>query len=824
MRRILTAILLFLPLLLRGQDYETQGDNLYVAGNYEEAELQYKAAKALMDSRKIDENSPEYLSLEKKIVRTGRLKALKAEADALYSTAVSQQSRASYSQAAEAYSRILEGNPEDPSALSGKSRCREWITGYDRAAERERVLAEQRREEQRRQRESEALNRALVSVLKENDTVTSMLDATGRHIAAIPEGHPEDRAFAEALKHYISDGFGTVSEDSIAIYNRMGDLFLEAGKPQIARDLYDCSASLADPEGLYKKAMTAKSKTRQDIFYLLLASKAGYQQAADSLKDYVVYAGGMVASRFAIGFDDAYSIISTYRTDPEAALYLYALQKGEQAAVGSVYNTGFSHCNIDITETLQAISPEQLKSWIGKYTSTQKGDWLSWFYSVGLNCARHGDDSLAVKLITVAAQDGNHTASQWLEKKSGKTGQDTEEDVFIYDFSRVFKKIDEVRNLKTSAWDGSITDYQAQLNRARQNNVEECIRYIKGDKSCDVFDACSGFYHIGFDNNIILHENLILRTMYYRGSNYKFAFERLQKLIKNSSKVWDADVVRECIEMCEGNTEKKKGLKLLQKLDTAEGIYDRRIIEQFRKLLLEQSAESDSDGKPFVGRIFYNDKADGEIYSIFDYQGKVKDTKPITSPPPVKGIMGSFSYKDKSAPATVRTSSASRVSSSATVRTSSAAGSSATSRSSSASGSTGSHASSTTGSGESKPASANTETVQLSETDRKIVDYYKSKKGTRFSQTCYRSGGGVDTGFPIEYTLEYEGNGVFLLTFTQRYNTYKVKGQISDGRLVFKTFPAGLRALSVAFRKDKKTGKYWISGSYEKGGHFPVRF
>ena len=201
MGKILTAILLFLPLLLWGQDYESKGDNAYRAGNYEEAELQYNAAKAWMDSRKTDENSPEYLALEKKIVRAGRLKALKAEADALYSKAVSQQSRTVYSQASDAYSRILEGNPEDPSALSGKSRCREWITGYDRAAERERVLAEQRREEQRRQRESEALNRALVSVLKENDTVTSMLDATGRHIAAIPEGHPEDRAVDEALKH-----------------------------------------------------------------------------------------------------------------------------------------------------------------------------------------------------------------------------------------------------------------------------------------------------------------------------------------------------------------------------------------------------------------------------------------------------------------------------------------------------------------------------------------------------------------------------------------------------------------------------------------------
>ena len=796
MRRILTAILLFLPLLLRGQDYETQGDNLYAAGNYEEAELQYKAAKSWMDSRKIDENSPEYLSLEKKIVRTGRLKALKAEADALYSTAVSQQSRASYSQAAEACSRILEVNPDDRSAQSRREQCMRWISQQERIAEQQRL-----------QREAEARNKALVSLLKEG-TVTDMLAAIDRHIAAIPEKYAEERSFAEALKHYIADGFGTVSEDSIAIYNRMGDLFKEAGKPQVARDLYDCSASLADPEGLYKKAMTVKSKSRQDIFYLLLASKAGYQPATEALKDYAVSTGGMTASGFAIGFDDAYSIISTYRNDPEAALYLYALLKGEQAAVGSVYNTGFSHCNIDITETLQAISPEQLKSWIGKYTSTQKGDWLSWFYSVGLNCAGHGDDSLAVKLITVAAQEGNHAASQWLEKRnaekvSANANQDqpSGEGTPIYDFSAILAGLD------------SGSDWEVKCKK-------EYLDYLKGE-FCNLQRAAYGIDDMGFEENIALHECLIVWTESYLSvSNNSWRYRQLKEFLKdNDSMIWDSDVVDQCIGMCSDAKNGRKGQKLLQKLDTAEGIYDRRIIEQVRKLLLEQEKASGSEGDG----IYYNDKADGEIYSIFDYQGKVKDTKPITSPPPVKGIMGSFSYKDKSASAAVRTSTASRVSSSATVRTSSAAGSSASSRSSSLSGQTVSRSSSPAG-GESGTASANAETVQLSETDRLIVDYYKSKAGTRFSQTCYRSGGGVDTGFPIEYTLEYEGNGVFLLTFTQRYNTYKVKGQISDGRLVFKTFPAGLRALSVAFRKDKKTGKYWISGSYEKGGHFPVRF
>lgn len=799
MGKILTAILLFLPLLLWGQDYESKGDNAYRAGNYEEAELQYNAAKAWMDSRKTDENSPEYLALEKKIVRAGRLKALKAEADALYSKAVSQQSRTVYSQAADAYSRILEVNPEDPSALSGKSRCREWITGYDRAAERERVLAEQRREEQRRQRESEALNRALVSVLKENGTVTSMLDATGRHIAAIPEGHPEERAFAEALKHYISDGFGTVSEDSIAIYNQMGDLFLEAGKPQIARDLYDCSASLADPEGLYKKAMTAKSKTRQDIFYLLLASKAGYQPAADSLKDYAVSAGGMAASRFAIGIDDAYSVISTYRTDPEAALYLYALLKREENTAGTTNETGFSHCNIDITETLRNISPEQLESWISKYVSAEKGDWLSWFYSVGLNYARHGEDSLAVKLITFAAQGGNTTASQWLEKRNAEKvsananqEQSSAERVPVYDFSAILAILD-----KGPSWEVECK--------------QEYLKYLKGELwRCDLRRAAYGVEYMCFGENVVLHEQLLLFTMYYVDAPWNFVYKYLKELLKdNDSMIWDTDVVGQCIVMCRENKKTKKGVKLLQKLDTAEGIYDRRIISQFRKLLLEQATASYSDEKTSEGRIFYNDKADGKIYSIFDYQGKVKDTKPITAPPSVKGVMGSFSYRSKSAPAVSRSSSA--------------AGSSVSSRSSSLSGQTVSRSSSPAG-GESGTASAKAETVQLSETDRLIVDYYKSKAGTRFSQTCYRSGGGVDTGFPIEYTLEYEGNGVFLLTFTQRYNTYKVKGQISDGRLVFKTFPAGLRALSVAFRKDKKTGKYWISGSYEKGGHFPVRF
>ena len=784
MRKILTAILLFLPLLLRGQDYETQGDNLYVAGNYEEAELQYKAAKAWMDSKKIDENSPEYLSLEKKIVRTGRLKALKAEADALYSTAVSQQSRASYSQAAEACSRILEVNPDDRSAQSRREQCMRWISQQERIAEQQRL-----------QREAEARNKALVSLLKEG-TVTDMLAAIDRHIAAIPEKYAEERSFAEALKHYIADGFGTVSEDSIAIYNRMGDLFLEAGKPQIARDLYDCSASLADPEGLYKKAMTAKSKTRQDIFYLLLASKAGYQPAADSLKDYVVYT---VPSRFAIDLDDAYSVISTYRTDPEAALYLYALLKGEQAAVGSVYNTGFSHCNIDITETLQAISPEQLKSWIGKYTSTQKGDWLSWFYSVGLNRARHGDDSLAVKLITFAAQGGNTTASQWLAQKDAEKDSDnankeqsSAERVPVYDFSAILAVLD-----KGSSW--------------RVECKQEYLKYLKGELCrCDLRRAAYGVEYMCFGENVVLHEQLLLFTMYYVDAPWNFAYKYLKELLKdNDSMIWDTDVVGQCIGMCRENKKTKKGVKLLQKLDTAEGIYDRRIIEQFKELLLKQEAASGGKGKLSADGMFYNDKADGKIYSIFDYQGKVKDTKPITAPPSVKGVMGSFSYRSKSAPAVSRSSSA--------------AGSSVSSRSSSLSGQTVSRSSSPAG-GESGTASAKAETVQLSETDRLIVDYYKSKAGTKFSQTCYRSGGGVDTGFPIEYTLEYEGNGVFLLTFTQRYNTYKVKGQISDGRLVFKTFPAGLRALSVAFRKDKKTGKYWISGSYEKGGHFPVRF
>ena len=69
MGKILTAILLFLPLLLWGQDYESKGDSAYKAGDYEEAEVQYNAALALLKAQKVDENSPKYLLLERKLTR-----------------------------------------------------------------------------------------------------------------------------------------------------------------------------------------------------------------------------------------------------------------------------------------------------------------------------------------------------------------------------------------------------------------------------------------------------------------------------------------------------------------------------------------------------------------------------------------------------------------------------------------------------------------------------------------------------------------------------------------------------------------------------------
>ena len=55
MKKLLSIFLVLFPLMVWGQDYESKGDSAYKAGDYEEAEVQYNAALALLKAQKVDE-------------------------------------------------------------------------------------------------------------------------------------------------------------------------------------------------------------------------------------------------------------------------------------------------------------------------------------------------------------------------------------------------------------------------------------------------------------------------------------------------------------------------------------------------------------------------------------------------------------------------------------------------------------------------------------------------------------------------------------------------------------------------------------------------
>ena len=52
MKKLLTIFFILLPMMMWGQDYESKGDSAYKAGDYEEAEVQYNAALALLKKRR----------------------------------------------------------------------------------------------------------------------------------------------------------------------------------------------------------------------------------------------------------------------------------------------------------------------------------------------------------------------------------------------------------------------------------------------------------------------------------------------------------------------------------------------------------------------------------------------------------------------------------------------------------------------------------------------------------------------------------------------------------------------------------------------------
>ena len=128
-------------MMMWGQDYESKGDSAYKAGDYEEAEVQYNAALALLKAQKVDENSPEYLLLERKLTRARTCLPLMQEARMLMAAAKANPTEEAFGKAKKAYQAILLKNSEDRSARQQILACDAGINTLLRNREDEALWA-----------------------------------------------------------------------------------------------------------------------------------------------------------------------------------------------------------------------------------------------------------------------------------------------------------------------------------------------------------------------------------------------------------------------------------------------------------------------------------------------------------------------------------------------------------------------------------------------------------------------------------------------------------------------------------------------------------
>ena len=113
MNKFLCILIMLFPLCVHAQDYEAKGDAACCDGNYEEAIIQYNAAIAMLDSRKVDPNSPEYLFLQKKLVNAKNCLPLKETAMKLFNLAEENKTEVAYEAAKNAFQKLLQRNSQD---------------------------------------------------------------------------------------------------------------------------------------------------------------------------------------------------------------------------------------------------------------------------------------------------------------------------------------------------------------------------------------------------------------------------------------------------------------------------------------------------------------------------------------------------------------------------------------------------------------------------------------------------------------------------------------------------------------------------------------
>lgn len=481
-RVILICIILFATYNIYAQsNSEKMGDTAFSMGNYADAIELYDAAIILSKDR-VDK-------IQAKRSKAAKCNSLKKTGDSLYASKEYEESKSKYLQ-------LKSLNPSDKSVS-------------DKLAILDRLITECKSQEAKAEKMAQIENSYY-------DALRLGVEALEKFREKYPDSeqiHKTDVAInALKMEKY------SCSPTEISLYNQIGNDFKRIGDTDKARKFYDFSASLANPEGLYLKALTYDNITAIEPLSLLVLSSVagGYEPAKDKLSS--VIGNCKYDTNVA---KNLYKHLCNYSTDLESFVYVY-----ENRATYPIERLNLA---------------ESAKLHFQNLTTTKEIKY---------------DDNLIYQFATIVEKNLKMEAELLYNMAASKGNIDA--------LRRVYEmKKGSLKYEDRQAFEDFLTYYNLV-------SYKSYLKYLRGEHMTS--DDWNGIYSYCYDK----HEELLAESFSMR---YNFDLKFYKKWIvrkKNDNSLWDKEIIEEVKEWASYYSPKyaKRIIRLVSKLKTADDIYD----------------------------------------------------------------------------------------------------------------------------------------------------------------------------------------------------------------------------------------------------------
>lgn len=484
-------------------DSEKMGDTAFSMGNYADAIQLYDGAIILSKDRK-DE-----ITIKRSKASTCNF--LKKRGESLYASKEYEEARAKYLQ-------LKSLNPADKSVNAALARLDKRI------AEAKSQAAQAEKQARIENAYYEALKCDVAALEKFCDNYPTA----------------EQIVRAKLIIDILEQEQYDYKAEETSLYNSIGKDFEKIGNADMSQKMFDHSASLADPEGLYLKAMTYNYGTKAYITLMAMSASSGYEPAIERLDG--VKHNDIIAKIY-------YNHLKEYRNNLLSAIFLK--ENRHTYYLDFIEPDKYIKGDEIISYDLQELRDHNINGNLAYYIANILKD-----------DDRYVDASVA--MLYYSASSGNADASYQLAK------------MVSLDKKPNHEMIDA---LYLCAINGGVIIPEKSWNSSDVRNYISFMKNGKADDAWSLFLASEHPYvHLG--TGVIDKHEALLNCCHMVKLSYHYKYFK-QFLRKHYYETWDKAYIERVINYLseKDDTYSKKILKKVSKLTLEDGQYTSELAE-----------------------------------------------------------------------------------------------------------------------------------------------------------------------------------------------------------------------------------------------------